>query len=72
MSASESTHPYVCTECGREVRMAAEIVPDNWDSYQNKGVVFACRCTKASRNGMDKPHYWVLDTDYEVGRSIDE
>lgn len=47
--------------------MAAEIVPDDWDSYRKEAVVFSCRCTKASRNGMDKPSYWVLDTDHEVG-----
>jgi len=66
-STVSSVHPYVCTECGSEVRMAAEIVPDDWDSYKNQGYRFACECTSLEADTVDRPQHWVLDTDHEVG-----
>lgn len=63
----ESEHyPYVCTDCGREVRMAAEIVPDDWDSHRNEGLRFACDCTVQAVDEMDRPQPWVIDTDNEL------
>lgn len=46
--------------------MAAEIVPDDWDSYKNQGMRFACECSVQDVSEPDRPHHWVLDTDYEV------
>jgi len=50
--------------------MAAEIVPDSWDSYKNAGLRFACDCTVREvgnpEDHIDRPHYWELDTDHEV------
>jgi len=68
-SIGQSVHPYVCTECGREVRMAAEIVPDDWNSYKNQGYRFACECAVQTVDDCDRPHHWKLDTDHEVGES---
>lgn len=66
-SSISAVHPYICTKYGREVRMAAETVPDGWDSYENQGYRLARECTIQAVGECDRPHYWELDTDHEVG-----
>lgn len=60
-------YPYVCTDCGREVRMVAEIVPDDWDSYKNAGRKFACECTTLEEGEADRPVSWEVDLDNAFG-----